>query len=255
MRKYLLFALTAIVALFATSSVASAQEQTQQTVDAKLTPTKLDKKKFKPAKIFVDVETAPNDEDPTLQQPPSAFRTIVDFPTNMKFDTGSVPGCDVSSSSITNTTGDQAKQLCGADAQVGSGVAEIQVGTSPTTSFPINVTVTAFNALEKDSIYLHSDATGVPTKPVLIGKLVKGPAGFGRSLDVTIPVLGAGAISNFETTVKAGKYVQTRCKSKTNKFQARSFYNDHADTTATDEEKCTQKKKKKKKGGKKGGKK
>lgn len=240
MRRTMFIAVAALLSLFAFTSVASAQAP-QQTLDTKLTPTKLDKKKFKPAKIFVDVETGPNDEDPSLQQPPSAVRTIVDFPKNMKFDTTSVPNCKVTSTQITNTTGDQAKQLCGPDSQVGSGVAEVRVGTSPTTSSPIPIKVTALNGNSKDQIYLHSDATGIPTKPVLVGKLVKAPTGFGRSLDVTIPPLGAGAISNFETTVKAGKYVQARCKSKTNNFRARTTYTDHAPTTATDQSKCKQK--------------
>jgi hypothetical protein len=244
MRRTMFFAVTALLALFATSSVANAQEP-QQTVEAKLTPTKLDKKKYKPAKIFVDVETGPNDEDPTLQQPPSAERTIVDFPKNMKFDTTAVDNCKVTNTAISNTTGDQAKQLCGPDSQVGSGVAEVRIGTSPTTSSPIPIVVTAFNGNQKDQIYLHSDPTGIPTKPVLVGKLVKGPTGFGRSLDVTIPPLGAGAISNFETTVKAGKYVQTRCKQTTNPFRARSFYTDHSPTTTPVwETKCKRKKKK-----------
>ena len=246
MRRTMFFAVTALLALFAVSSVANAQEP-QQIVEAKLTPTKLDKKKYKPAKIFVDVETAPNDENPALQQPPKANRTVVDFPTNMKFDTDSVDKCAVTNTAITNTTGDQAKELCGPDSQVGEGVATVQVGISPTSSFDIPVVVTALNGNSKNQIYLHSDAEGVPTKPVLVGKLVKGPQGFGSSLDVTIPPLGAGAISNFETTVKAGKYVQARCKSKTNKFQAHSFYTDHSPTdTPVWETKCTQKKKKKK---------
>jgi hypothetical protein len=102
------------------------------------------------------------------------------------------------------------------------------------------VGVQAFNGHEKDSLYLATDPEGVATKPVLVGKLKKSDAGkgYGRQLDVTIPDLAVGAISNFETTVKAGKYVQARCKSKTNKFQARTAYENHSPTTATTQTKC-----------------
>ena len=100
--------------------------------------------------------------------------------------------------------------------------------------------VQAFNGKKKDTLYLATDPEGVATKPVLVGKLKKSDAGkgYGRQLDVTIPDLAVGAISNFETTVKAGKYVQARCKSKTNKFQARTEYENHSLTTATTQTKC-----------------
>ena len=78
---------------------------------------------------------------------------------------------------------------------------------------------------------------------MLVGKLKKGPKGYGDQLDVTIPPLLAGAISRFTTTVKSGKYVQARCKSKYQKWQAITKYKNHADhgRLAT---KCKQKKKK-----------
>jgi len=82
---------------------------------------------------------------------------------------------------------------------------------------------------------------------VLVGKLKKGPKGFGNQLDVTIPPLALGAIRRFTTPVKAGKYVQARCKQKNMTFGARSTYNsgpntDHTPTKATTKSKCKQKK-------------
>lgn len=229
MRKYVILAVMALASMVM-ASAASADDI--QSIDAKLTPTKLDKKKFKPAKIFVDIQTK-NNSGATINadQPPTATRTVVNFPTNMKFDTTAVPNCKVDSNAITNTTADQARELCGKDSQVSidSGTsATITVDTNPTVAnganFPVVVQVTAFNGQKKDTLYLHTDPEGIPTKPVLVGKLKKGPKGFGNSLDVSIPALGAGAISDFQTTVKAGKYVQARCKSKTNDYQAISTF-------------------------------
>ncbi len=248
MRKFLALAFAGALAI-AVASFAFAADNNVQTIDAQLTPTKLDKKKFKPAKIVIDIQTSNNDEDTTLEQPPSAVRTVVDFPRNMKFDTGAVPNCKVSDSALDNTTTDQAIEKCGKDSVVSKAKgtsAEVTADLAPgvpggTTAVP--VVVTAFNGHKPDSIYLHARADAFNNTSILVGKLVKGPKGFGRSLDVTIPPLDAGAISDFLTTVKAGKYVQARCKSKTNKFQARTTYSNHASTTATDQSKCKQKKK------------
>jgi len=242
MRKYFLLALTGLIAIAATTAVAAPGDQ--QTITAKVTPTKLDKKKYRAAKLFVDVETANNDENTALAQPPKATRTVVDFPTNLKFDTSAVPGCKVDSSAIVNTTQDQATELCGPDSKV-----SIDSGTSGTVTigFPglpsgvIPIQITAFNGQKPNTVYLHTDPANIPTKPVLVGKLKKGPRGFGSSLDVKIPALGAGGISSFKTLVKAGKYVQARCKSKTNKFRARTTYSDHSPTVAQFSTKCSQK--------------
>lgn len=254
MRKYFALAVVALVAMVV-PNVASASNETQRLV-TKVTPTKLDKKKFKPAQIFVDVITDNNDEG-NPDQPPSANRTRVDFSPNMKFDTGAVPNCKGTRESLNNTTTEQAKNICGNDSVVsvaGEGKTEATVLIDPNPSvpgnqpIPVDVVVTAFNGNEKDSIFLHARADAVNNTTVLEGKLTSAPAGFGRTLDVTIPPLAAGAISDFKTTVKAGKYVQARCKDKTPTFQARTEYSNHTPTTAQFTDKCKQKKKKKKGG-------
>lgn len=251
MRKYLTLALAGILTLVM-ANVAIAQEP-QQTLETKLTPTKADKKKFKPAKIFVNIETGDNDQaEPNSafdNQPPSAFNTKVDFPKNMKFDTRAVPNCKVSEAELENSTTESARELCGNKSVVslkkGTG-AEVTIDTSPTSdggSFPVEVVVTAFNGKAKNQVFLHSRADLVNNTSILVGKLKKARAPYGKTLDVRIPELDAGAISEFRTTVKAGKYVQTRCKSKTNKFRARTRYENHTPTTATDQSKCKRSKK------------
>ena len=108
--------------------------------------------------------------------------------------------------------------------------------------------MTAFNGTDKNTLYLHARADAANNTSVLVGKLGKGrDKPYGSNLDVTIPPLLAGAIDDFKTTVKAGKYVQARCKSKTNKFAATTTFENYTSKTVTDETstKCKQKKKKK----------
>ncbi len=255
MRKYAAFALTAFLSLVC-ASYAFARDDIQ-TIKARVTPSKLDANEFKNAKIAIDIRTVADDElSPALDQPPSATRTQVDFPKNLKFNTKAAPNCKVSSSSLFNTTTTTAVGLCGKKSIVSlsSGTrAEVQIDPAPTTpgSTPliVPVQVTAFNGKEKNALYLHARADSVNNTTLLIGKLKKGPKGYKTTLDVSIPPLLAGAISDFQTTVKSGGYVQARCKQKSATYQARTTYENHPSTEATSVVKCKQKKSK---GGKKG---
>ena len=255
MRKYLTAAVVAIVSVFALTSVAQADPI--QSITTKLTPKKLPKKKYKPAKIYVEILTGPNSSDPTNpEQPPSAFNTKVNFPKNMKFDTKKVPRCKGSEAQLQNTTTDQAKQICRNKSIVSKGSRtptgpEHTTGTSAWvtvdlpgagTTLGVPVVVTAFNGSLKNSLFLHARADSVNNTSVLVGKMKeRGPAGFGYTLDVNIPPLLAGAISRFTTTVKAGKYVQSRCKTKRMKFRATTEYDTHPTTTDDYAAKCKRK--------------
>ena len=263
MRKYLAGALAAFMAL-ACLNVAVAGADVQS-INAKLTPKKLSKKKYKPATIAITVATQNNDQagdsPPEFQnQPPAATRTIVDFPKNMKFNTNAAPHCKVNDAALANTTTEQATDLCGKKSIV-------SVGEQPGPGFPkktgavqrvggavgftdYDVVVTAFNGQKKNTLYLHARVQALPITAVLVGKLTKNQKASlsnGPSLDVTVPVLAAGGIKTFKTTVKHGKYVQARCKQKNMTFGARSTYNsgpntDHTPTKATFKTKCKQKK-------------
>jgi hypothetical protein len=254
MRKYVILAVMALASMVM-ASVASADDI--QSIDAKLTPTKLDKKKYKPMKMVIDIRTKNNTGAATnADQPPTATRTDVSFPKNLKFDTGAVPKCKSDPGALSNANAEQAKQLCGPKSQVSIDSGTRSVITIDTNPFvpdgahtTLPVVVTAFNGAEKNSLYLHTDPP-IPTKPVLVGKLVKGKAPYSNVLQVKIPPLGAGAITQFLTTVKAGKYIQGRCKSKKNPFAATTTFTDWTGGTKavdTTETKCTQKKSKKKK--------
>lgn len=266
MRKYLAAALGALVAL-ACVNVAVAGADIQS-IGAKLTPTKLSKKKYKPATIAITIETQNNDQAgdsaPNFQnQPPAATRTIVDFPKNMKFDTSSVPKCKVDSTALANTTTEQAIDLCGKKSIVSvsekppSGqtfwqpkkTGAVQRVGSAVSWTDYSFVVTAFNGKKKNTLYLHARGTLLPITAVLVGKLTghqSASLSNGPSLDVTVPVLAAGGIKTFKTTVKNGKYVQARCKQKNMTFGARSTFDsgantDHTPTEDTTTQKCKQK--------------
>lgn len=247
MRITKIVALT-IVFVIASAGYASARDDIQ-TLGVVVTPSKLDKKKYKAAKIAIDIDTVADLEvNPNLDQPPSADRTRLDFPKNLKFDTTAVPNCKATEAALQNTTTETAKSLCGSKSIVSltSGTdAEVTIDPDPvnpnTAPLIVDVVVTAFNGSSKKQIFLHSRADAVNNTSILVGKLTKGPSGFATTLDVTIPDLLAGAISEFRTTVKAKDYVSARCKQKTATYQARTDYENHTPTTAPATVKCKQK--------------
>jgi hypothetical protein len=95
-----------------------------------------------------------------------------------------------------------------------------------------------FNRLDEPGILLHSRVTALQTTTLLTSVLK------GSTLTVTVPPIagGAGASSVFNTSVKAGKYVQARCKSKKIKYKETFSFTDAPDATASDIQKCRQKK-------------
>ena len=164
MRKYLIIAVAALASSLAFTSIAQADDI--QSLTAKLTPKKLDKKKFKPAQIYVEILTGDNTSDPTYpEQPPSATRTKVNFPANMKFDTKAAPKCKVSNTALDGTSTDTATDMCGKKSIVSVGCGEPtsaghSTGTSawvtidsPGTSnstLEVPVVVTAYNGKDEE---------------------------------------------------------------------------------------------------------
>jgi hypothetical protein len=209
-----------------------------QTIDAilggKTTP-KFDKKKFKGTSIEVTTTTA--DAANPSGMPPKATNAKITFDKkDMKFDPKVAPTC--SASQISGTTTEAALAVCG-PAKVGDGDASaaLPFGVGATRQdFP--AVVTAFNSADQKGILLHS-RVGAPlnTTTTLVGTLS------GTVLNVVVPPLGGGigAISLFHTTVKHGKYVQGRCKSKTIKTDSEFTFTDAPVATAQDTQKCKQK--------------
>ena len=192
----------------------------------------LPKKEFK--KTSIDVTTTTSDAANPAGIPPKATQAVLKFdPKDVKFDPKAAPKCDPAE--IENKTTEAAEAVCGqANVGHGSGVAVLPFGGS-IQSFP--AVVTAYNRADEKGILLHSRVNALGTTVVLKGVLNK------STLTVEIPPLGggAGAIGEFQTTVKKGKYVQARCSDKKLKTTSTFTYSDAPATTVSDTQPCKQK--------------
>ena len=253
MRKILALAVAGAVA-FGVVTMANAGEETQQEV-FKVKPTKIKKKNHQNVKLINEVITP---DDPDLGQPPSATRTIVDWPKQFKFGLKKVPYCKTDEDGLNAApTVEDAKAACGKKSQVSSDKgSEAVIRTTLAPPFDVvNVDVVAFNEKGK-RLYLYSkptgDASAVPAS-VLTGKLKKfgaikdvdrpdGP--FKQSLDVNVPPLAAGAIAYFKVTIPKSKYVQAKCKPKKMTAQATTLFSNGDTPQSTDDHtiKCKPKK-------------
>jgi hypothetical protein len=235
-KKRFLIGATGLAVSAVAVSVAIAAPATQ-TIDSVLggkTTPKFDKKKFKGTTI--EVTTATSDAANPAGIPPKATKAVIVFDKkNVKFDPKAAPTCDPNL--IENKTTEAALAACG-DALVGEGsaIASLPLGAGGTRQdFP--AVVKAFNRADAKGILLHSRVDALGTTVVLKGVLS------GTTLSVDIPPLGGGvgAIAQFNTKVKKGKYVQGRCKSKTIKTSSTFTFSDAPAATATDSQKCKQK--------------
>jgi hypothetical protein len=237
MRKKLFLGGALTLAVFGITAGSAMALTPVQTIDGELggkaTP-KFDKKKFK--KTSVEVTTTTSDADNPSGMPPKANKAEIKFDKkDMKFDTKAAKGCDPNA--IENTSTEAALSACGS-AKVGSGsaVAALPFGAGGTRQdFP--ATVTAFNRSDAKGILLHSRVDSLGTTVVLKGSLS------GTNLSIDIPPLGGGvgAIAEFNSKIKKGKYVQGRCKSKKIKYQGTFTFTDAPSATASDTQKCKRK--------------
>ena len=202
MRKYLIAAVAAIVSALALTQRRPGRRHPvdHREADARRSSRR---RSYKPAQIYVEILTGPNSTDPTNpEQPPSAFNTKVNFPTNMKFDTKQ--GAEVqghrgaaaehddrpgqAASAATSRSSARARRRRPAPSPTTGTSAWVTVdlpGTGTTLGVP--VVVTAFNGEKKNQIFLHSRADSVNNTSVLVGKIKNGPKGYGKQLDVHDP--------------------------------------------------------------------
>ena len=214
------------------------------TVLGKVTPTKLDKKKFKPVTLYSGVTTSTTHAVPGQQ---NAEQVTVEYPKNIKFDLTKAPVC---TANIAQTTTEQAKALCPPDSLIGSGVSHANAGHGPDEIS--DVTVSVFNGPGPNHIRLHAATPtfGPGLTQVVEADIVsKAPdAGFGPALvvkDAPDLVGDAFMLTLFDATIsKSTKTVLGRCKSKTNKFRNVTVYDDGTTDTGDLTTKCKQKKKK-----------
>ena len=225
----------------ASVALADGVSENEAFVDGNVSPTKLDKKKYKPIQLFSGVRTETTVNG--LQKNPLV--EYISYPKNGKFDFDAGSVCTTLPPS--GSTQQQARDACPSDSFIGQGVAEVQgPGIAPIT----DIVVSVFRGPAPNGIQLH---TASPTlgaaAPTVPGSIVKSDAGseFGDALSVPhAPETGALMITKFNATVtKSSKAVVGRCKDKTMTFQRKVTYADGSTETAETTQKCKQKKKRK----------
>jgi hypothetical protein len=207
-------------------------------VDGKVSPSKLDKKKLKPVKLFVEVST-----DVTVtgsQENPE--KEFIEFGKNIEFDSKAAKFC---TAQIAGTTTDQAKSLCPGKSVIGSGDAAVKLNQATTVSDEI---VTVFNGPGKNQLRLHaySPTLQASNTQVIDGALRKANTkGYGTALVVDdAPDAGgdAFAITKFNATIsKSSGVAEARCKAKKFQFKRTVTYDDNSSESVTKTQKCKRK--------------
>jgi hypothetical protein len=254
-RFTLIASLAALVAIAIPVSAALAGEAVTgpdgntQSLEAKVSPKGLYKKKASPASLYVDVETGTTEGSGV---PKPAVHDVIDFDKNLSLATKGLPTC--TASQLQNTTTEAAEQACG-DAKIGSGtnVTLLPLGSL----YKEPTTVTAFNGAPQGGqpvVLLHAYGTSpIQTTLVLVGKVSNyGKEGYGPRLDVTVPPIagGAGVITSFKVKIqktwtykgKKMSFVNAKCPaSKKLKFRGAFTYSDNVTINATSSQSCTPK--------------
>jgi hypothetical protein len=274
MRKYLIGVMAAgLLGAFAFSGVSSAAA-TSLTITSPVTPTKQDKKIRGPASTTF---TSTDGHEGVTVPPggvgcvppglvtiackyfPPSVKSVITFPTDFKFDPGTLQDCNLASLQGKDSAGARAacpKSIVGQGASVIHTLTE--AGTPPGNPGTLNGTVTAFNGAPSGgnpTLYLHVDIGGVATKPILSGVIS------GNTLTVSIPPVTGTVIESFNTTInktvvgkkknkKTGKktkkyYLSAKCSSGTWTTTETNSYQNGQQLTATTSSKCKKKKKKK----------
>lgn len=275
-RKYLIGVMaTGLVGAVALSGIASA-DVTELTITTQVTPSKQDKKKRGGVSVFFSSAdkhegttvppggagcAPPATVTATCKYFPPSTRTLLTFPTDFKFDPGTIPDCNLASLAGKDAAG--AKAAC-PQSVVGQGKSIVhtttEAGTPAGNPGTLNGTVTAFNGAPSGgaaTLYLHVDIAGVATKPILQGTIK------GNVLDVTIPPVSGTVIEYFDTTInkviskskknkKTGKktktfYLSAKCSKKSWTTTSTNTYSNGKQLTDSFSQACQQKGTKKKK--------
>lgn len=238
----LVVALGLVLALgVAALAFADGASENTETVQGKVTPSKLDKKKYKPVEFLAGVSTTTTHVVPGQQNPE---KQLIEFGKNVKFDTTKAPTCE---SELLGTTTEQAIAACPAKSVIGSGTATADLGGGP--QQVTDITVTVFNGPGKNHIHLHAYAPslGSANTQVVNGAIIKAPSGgkYGQALSVTdAPDLGGDAfmLTSFSADIsKSSKVVSANCKAKEFLWHNVVTYDDGTKDTADLSQPCKRK--------------
>lgn len=240
-RKFLIGAVLGVTASLAFAGVASAAVSSQ-TYSSVASKTKQDKK------VRGHVGSFKTDVDTFYSGgfTPPATQTVLTFDRAFKFNTGNLDRCNPAS--LVGQSAASARAICG-DAQVGQGSAVV----TRLDGVALPAVVSAFNGNPSGGnpvILLHTDVSGVPTKPILTGTLS------GNTLTVSVPVTPGTVITHFDTTInkvkvknankKKGKpaqyYVMAKCNDGKWAHSETTTFQDGSTKSSSFTQKCKKKK-------------
>ena len=202
-------------------------------VDGKVTPSKLDKKKFKPINLLLGVRNSNTQIDGLQSNPASEFIAIS---KNVKVNLGKAKRCTAPIANGTPTA--DARAACPANSYLGGGVAEVTAAGPTVIAEPV---VSVFNGPGKNQLRLHtySPALGAAS-PIVNGRIVNAPGKFGQALSVPeAPETGGVMITKFNAKLlKKRKVATAKCKPKQIKYKRTVTYDDASKESVTRTQKC-----------------
>lgn len=220
------------------------------TVEGKVSPKKLDKKKFKSVSLTNGVTTLNEDEaaDGTVPEQ-ETVEVNLDYDRDIKFNLTKAKECDVPAAALAGTTNEGAEDSCGPGSKISKkGDAAARFSGFPDPPFTNNEVndfiVTAFRG-EGNQVILHaySPTFGPNATQIVLGNVVDSPKnGFRDRLavpDVPPVAGGEGALVRFFATINKGDVITARCgKGKEFNFRAEFTYADGSGDVAKDSQGC-----------------
>jgi len=226
-----------LVVVIATAGIAVAggtgAAENVAAVDGKVTPSKLDKKKFKPINLLVGVRNSKTQIDGLQENPAAEF---IAMSKNVKINLSKAPRCTADLPNGIPTA--QAKAACPPKSYLGGGVAEV---TAPGPTVIAEPVVSVFNGPGKNQLRLHTyDSDLGAASPIVNGRIVNAPGKFGQALSVPeAPETGGVMITKFNAKLlKKRKVATAKCKPKQIKYKRTVTYDDASKESVTRTQKC-----------------
>ncbi len=243
-----LAAVVAATAAWAGPTVVGPDGNTQS-IDVKVRPKKLSKKKLTPATLEVTTLTTSTTDPNGVPSP--AIHAVIDFDKNLRLYTKGLATCN--SGKLQNQSTEVAERVC-RNAKIGSGhaLAYLKAGKV----YEVPQTVTAFNGVPKGgkpTIILHTYGT----TPLQVSLVLEGTVsnhnkeGYGPRLDLNIPLIAGGTGALKEFNVKIDKkwrfkgvkrsFISAKCpNSKKLKGRGTFTFLDGESLTALSKQSCKQ---------------
>jgi hypothetical protein len=207
-------------------------------VEAKVTPSKLSKKKFSKVNVLLGVV---NSIDSAGNEDANAASERIAWSKNIKISLNKAPRC---TAPLPNGSTPQfARNACPGGSYLGGGDATVH---APGGALAAEPKVSVFNGPGPGQLRLHtySDDLG-PASPIVNARIVTANRreknqGYGQALSVpNAPVTGALKITSFNAKILKSKKVATaKCKPKKFKWKRSVVYTDDSSETATKSQKC-----------------